>query len=43
MDEAIKLELKIHEEVKKFEKETGKMVYKISVCSDPDTIVVWIK
>ena len=42
-DKVIELELKIHEEVKSFEKETGKKVYKISVCGDPDTIVVWVK
>lgn len=39
--EITKLELKIHAEVKQFEKITGKTVTNISICGDPDAIVVW--
>ena len=40
--EITELELKIHAEVKDFEKRTGKTVNNISICGDPDTIVVWV-
>ena len=41
--ERTRSELKIHAEIKKFEEKTGKTVTKVSLCGDPDTVVLWLE